>query len=168
MEMVLYREVLTGPFEFGSYSSGTTPDRIPYHLYMLVKEAVDIMKRHNNTSDVIDLITVEKKITFFCTYFYSHLPTGWNYNRDIASSLIASYDTTVNPRYLMAGYTPIEGPLNTLNYDEETKLSLVEMVEKLTLKKPALLTIIVVIHFVSGLRSGGQLVMNDTTAIELD
>ncbi|KAM0005691.1 hypothetical protein Hdeb2414_s0203g00831251 [Helianthus debilis subsp. tardiflorus] len=70
----------TGPFEFGSYSSGKTPDYIPYHLYLLVKEAVDIMNRsewHKNTNDLIDLTRVEAKIRFFCTYFHSHLPTDW-------------------------------------------------------------------------------------------
>ncbi|KAJ0582441.1 hypothetical protein HanHA300_Chr04g0152281 [Helianthus annuus] len=100
----------TGPFEFGSYSSGKTPDYIPYHLYLLVKEAVDIMKRsewHKNTNDLIDLTRVEAKIRFFCTYFHSHLPTDWEYRRDKAGSVVAGYDTMRQPRYDMAGYTPI-------------------------------------------------------------
>ncbi|KAL8235637.1 hypothetical protein R6Q59_016718 [Mikania micrantha] len=53
----------------------------------------------------------------------------YHFNRDIASSLIANYDTMANPRYLMASYTPIKGQLNVLDYDEETQLSLAEMVE---------------------------------------
>ncbi|KAK9056323.1 hypothetical protein SSX86_027413 [Deinandra increscens subsp. villosa] len=96
-----------GPFKSGSYLPGTEPDRIPYHLYMLVKEAVDIMKRQKEHK--IALEVAEKKIRFFCKYFHSHLPTGWVYYRDIASSLIADYDPSFaksKPKYLMRGYTP--------------------------------------------------------------
>ncbi|KAI3800436.1 hypothetical protein L1987_28527 [Smallanthus sonchifolius] len=115
-----------GPFKFGSYSCGTTPDRIPYHLYLLVKEAVDIMI--SNTDDLIDLTMVERKIQFFCNYFHSHLPTGWNYDRDNASSLIAGYDTTGKPRYLMAGYTPIDR-VAAVGLDEGTQLTPQEMLD---------------------------------------
>ncbi|KAI7746728.1 hypothetical protein M8C21_012771 [Ambrosia artemisiifolia] len=68
------RVFLKAPFETGCYSP-EPPDRIPYHLYLLVKEAVDYMK---NPNDLIDLERVERKIQFFCKYFHSHLPTGWN------------------------------------------------------------------------------------------
>ncbi|KAJ0843527.1 hypothetical protein HanRHA438_Chr15g0692271 [Helianthus annuus] len=76
----------TRPFEIGFYSPGTAPDRIPYHLYLLVKEAVDLKKSS------LDLTRVEKKVTFFCDFFHSHLPLGWKYDRDNATSLIAGCD----------------------------------------------------------------------------
>ncbi|MFS8015462.1 hypothetical protein Hanom_Chr15g01356741 [Helianthus anomalus] len=58
----------TRPFEIGFYSPGTAPDRIPYHLYMLVKEAVDLMK------STLDLTRVEKKVRFVTSsILISHL-----------------------------------------------------------------------------------------------
>ncbi|KAI7738916.1 hypothetical protein M8C21_031802 [Ambrosia artemisiifolia] len=120
----------TEPFKFGSYSS--TPECIPYHLYLLVKEAVDIMKRfewHNNPNDLVDLATVEKKISFFCTYLHSHLPTGWSYERDRASSVVAGYDSTRKPRYFMAGYTPIRDWVEDVGCDEDTYLTPQELMD---------------------------------------
>ncbi|KAI7730171.1 hypothetical protein M8C21_001459 [Ambrosia artemisiifolia] len=81
MKIGFCRPVLRGPIEFGSYNPGTSPDRVPYHLYLLLKEAVDIMMRpnwKNNANDLIDLTRVEDKIRFFCHYFQSHLPTCWD------------------------------------------------------------------------------------------
>ncbi|KAK9056034.1 hypothetical protein SSX86_027121 [Deinandra increscens subsp. villosa] len=115
---------LRGPYKMGSYSPGKEPDCIPYHLYLLVREAVDIMKRYNNTNDLIDLKIAEKKIRFFCTYFNSHLPTGWKYNRANASFLIAGYDPTGgNNRCLMAGYTPFRDWAEAKGCDPKTYLS---------------------------------------------
>ncbi|KAM0072490.1 hypothetical protein Hdeb2414_s0001g00037031 [Helianthus debilis subsp. tardiflorus] len=125
----------TGPFEFGSYSSGKAPDYIPYHLYLLVKEAVDIMKRsdwRNNTNDLIDLARVEVKICFFCNYFHSHLPTDWKYRRDKANSVVAGYDTTRQPRYDMAGYTPI-GERDEDGLDEDSRLSPKELMDVMSI-----------------------------------
>ncbi|KAJ0598424.1 hypothetical protein HanRHA438_Chr04g0195641 [Helianthus annuus] len=125
----------TGPFEFGSYSSGKAPDYIPYHLYRLVKEAVDIMKRsdwRNNTNDLIDLTRVEVKICFFCNYFHSHLPTDWKYRRDKANSVVAGYDTTRQPRYDMAGYTPI-GERDEDGLDEDSSLSPKELMDVMSI-----------------------------------
>lgn len=74
------RKILFGPFEFGFYSYWTAPKCIPYHLNLLVMEAADLVKRLErrvNDNDLIDLETVENKICFFCIYFHSHLPDGW-------------------------------------------------------------------------------------------
>ncbi|KAJ0797983.1 hypothetical protein HanPI659440_Chr04g0179921 [Helianthus annuus] len=127
------RRSVRWPFKFGSYPRGSEPDRIPYHLFLLVKEADDIMRSRNNPSDVTQLALVEKKIHFFCKYFHCHLPCGWEYNRDNASDVVACYDPTRVPRYNMAGYTPISisslggwGP--TSEYDEQTLLSRHEMI----------------------------------------
>ncbi|MFS7932813.1 hypothetical protein Hanom_Chr04g00372331 [Helianthus anomalus] len=125
----------TGPFEFGSYSSGKAPDYIPYHLYRLVKEVVDIMKRSdwgNNTNDLIDLARVEAKICFFCNYFHCHLPTDWEYKRDKASSVVAGCDTTRQPRYDMAGYTPI-GERDEDGLDEDSRLSPKELMDVMSI-----------------------------------
>ncbi|MFS7959714.1 hypothetical protein Hanom_Chr08g00694311 [Helianthus anomalus] len=126
------RPELFGPFDFGSYSSGNEPKSIPYHLYLLVKEAVDIMKPFEGCSiDVTKLTLVEEKIWFFCRYFHCHLPTGWEYDRDTARDVVASYDHTHTHRYDMAGYTPItsfEGPLVDDEFDAETELSRNELI----------------------------------------
>ncbi|KAJ0762888.1 hypothetical protein HanOQP8_Chr04g0166241 [Helianthus annuus] len=121
------------PFKFGSYPRGSEPDRIPYHLFLLVKEADDIMRSRNNPNDVTQLALVEKKIRFFCKYFHCHLPCGWEYNRDNASDVVACYDPTRVPRYNMAGYTPISisslgGRSPVSEYDEQTLLSRHEMI----------------------------------------
>ncbi|KAF5811818.1 hypothetical protein HanXRQr2_Chr04g0185801 [Helianthus annuus] len=126
------RPELSGPFDFGSYSSGNEPKSIPYHLYLLVKEAVDIMEPFEGCSiDVTKLTLVEEKIWFFCRYFHCHLPTGWEYDRDTARDVVASYDHTHTHRYDMAGYTPItsfEGPLVDDEFDAETELSRNELI----------------------------------------
>ncbi|KAJ0719289.1 hypothetical protein HanPSC8_Chr08g0328711 [Helianthus annuus] len=96
--------MLIGPFKFGHYSPGTAPNRIPYRLYLLVKEVVDIMKTHN---DPKALAKVERKIYFFCNYFHSHLPYhGWKYSRDNASTIVNRYRLKCGPKYNMAGYIP--------------------------------------------------------------
>ncbi|KAL8237688.1 hypothetical protein R6Q59_018769 [Mikania micrantha] len=80
------RRWLSSPLQIGCNSPGTEPDHIPYHLYLLVKEAVDIMKRsewHKNFNDL---------------------------EQSKASSLIAGYDTIFpkdGPRYDMSGFTPL-------------------------------------------------------------
>ncbi|KAI7726249.1 hypothetical protein M8C21_008593 [Ambrosia artemisiifolia] len=112
----------TRPFQIGFYSPGTEPDRIPYHLYLLVKEAVDLM---NKTSSFDHLTRVEKKIRFFCDFFYSHLPLGWKYDRDNATFLIAGCDTffaKAGPKYNISGYAPLGYPLK-IQYDCKTKLA---------------------------------------------
>ncbi|KAJ0927418.1 hypothetical protein HanRHA438_Chr04g0182681 [Helianthus annuus] len=123
-----------GPIKFGSYSSETKPTVIPHHLYLLVKEAADIMKRsdwRSNPNDLKDLATVEKKIRFFRYYFFSHLPTDWKYNRDYASKEVESYDTKREPKYNMSGYTPINsfrGEDVELECDEYSSLSRQDMI----------------------------------------
>ncbi|KAJ0597453.1 hypothetical protein HanHA89_Chr04g0154801 [Helianthus annuus] len=123
-----------GPIKFGSYSSETKPTVIPHHLYLLVKEAADIMKRsdwRSNPNDLKDLATVEKKIRFFRYYFFSHLPTDWKYNRDYASKEVESYDTRREPKYNMSGYTPINsfrGEDVELECDEYSSLSRQDMI----------------------------------------
>ncbi|KAJ0582438.1 hypothetical protein HanHA300_Chr04g0152251 [Helianthus annuus] len=129
------RQELLGPFDFGSYSPGNEPKSIPYHLYLLVKEAVNIMKPfegcNSNPIDVTKLTLVEEKIWFFFRYFHCHLPIGWEYDRDTARDVVASYDHTHTRRYDMAGYTPItsfEGPLVDDEFDAETGLSRSELI----------------------------------------
>ncbi|KAD3068748.1 hypothetical protein E3N88_36628 [Mikania micrantha] len=122
VECVSVMPIRSGPLESGCYSPGTEPDRIPYHLYLLVKEAVDFMK-HN---DQINLEGVEEKIRFFCTYLHSHLPTGWEYKRNNGSSLIADYDTMRVPKYDMSGYTPFRD-LDEMEVDEDINLTSEEM-----------------------------------------
>ncbi|KAL9991952.1 hypothetical protein Hdeb2414_s1249g00995871 [Helianthus debilis subsp. tardiflorus] len=95
--------ILNGAFDFGFYSPGTGPERIPYHLYLLLKEAVYIMS--NTTNDEKDLKMVEEKICFFMTYFHSHLPPGFRYKRRTAYHDVDSYHSTREPRYEVGGYT---------------------------------------------------------------
>ncbi|KAF5776200.1 hypothetical protein HanXRQr2_Chr12g0521601 [Helianthus annuus] len=95
--------ILNGAFDFGFYSPGTGPERIPYHLYLLLKEAVHIMS--NTTNDEKDLKMVEEKICFFMTYFHSHLPPGFRYKRRTAYYDVDSYHSTREPRYEVGGYT---------------------------------------------------------------
>ncbi|MFS7933121.1 hypothetical protein Hanom_Chr04g00376071 [Helianthus anomalus] len=128
VDRIEVRRGVRWPFKFGSYPRGSEPDRIPYHLFRLVKEADDIMRSRNNPNDVTKLALVEKKIHFFCKYFHCHLPPRWEYNRDDASDVVACYDLTRDPIYNMAGYTPISisslgGWDPMLEYDEETGLS---------------------------------------------
>ncbi|KAM0072492.1 hypothetical protein Hdeb2414_s0001g00037051 [Helianthus debilis subsp. tardiflorus] len=135
------RPELQGPFDFGSYSPGNEPKSIPYHLYLLVKEAVDIMKpskgcSSSNPIDVTKLTLVEEKIRFFCRYFHYHLPTGWKYHRDTACDVVASYDHTHTHGYDMASYTPItsfEGPLVDHEFDVETGLPRSELIYVMSL-----------------------------------
>uniref|UniRef100_A0A251V1Z4 Uncharacterized protein n=2 Tax=Helianthus annuus TaxID=4232 RepID=A0A251V1Z4_HELAN len=133
VDRIEVRRGVRWPFKFGSYPPWREPDRIPYHLFLLVKEADDIMRSRNNPNDVTKLALVEKKIHFFCKYFYCHLPRRWEYNRDDASDVVACYDLTRDPIYNMAGYTPISisslgGWDPMLEYDEETGLSRHEMI----------------------------------------
>ncbi|MFS7932040.1 hypothetical protein Hanom_Chr04g00363111 [Helianthus anomalus] len=123
------RPRLLGPFKFGEYTERTQPHCIPYHLYLLLKQAVAIMKSsHTKTTN---LKMVEKKIRFFCNYFHSHLPPGWKYKRGRASKDVKSYDPTRKPRYDMSGYTPISsftGAHVEFEYDEQTRLSRQSMI----------------------------------------
>ncbi|KAK9056322.1 hypothetical protein SSX86_027412 [Deinandra increscens subsp. villosa] len=109
-----------GPFKSGSYLPGREPDRIPYHLYLLVKEALDIMKQKEINKAA--LAVVEAKISFFCRYFHSHLPTDWVYNRNKARSLIADYDPKRVPKYRMSGYIPTKD-LDDWDFDTQTYLT---------------------------------------------
>ncbi|KAJ0598420.1 hypothetical protein HanHA89_Chr04g0165611 [Helianthus annuus] len=131
------RQELLGPFDFGSYSPGNEPKSIPYHLYLLVKEAVNIMKPFEGcSSDVTKLSLVEEKIRFFCRYFHCHLPTGWKYHRDTACNVVASYDHTHTHGYDMTSYTPItsfEGPLVDHEFDVETGLPRSELIYVMSL-----------------------------------
>ncbi|XP_076894233.1 uncharacterized protein LOC143546454 [Bidens hawaiensis] len=104
----------TRPFKIGVYLPGTKPRRIPYHLYLLIKETVYLMERGLDTS------LVDKKIRFR-DFFYSHLPPGWNYNRKNAASLIAGYDTSL-PKYDVSGFSPFRYPVHN-EFDIETGLS---------------------------------------------
>ncbi|KAD2392820.1 hypothetical protein E3N88_39797 [Mikania micrantha] len=91
----------SSPLQIGCYSPGTEPDHIPYHLYLLVKEAVDIMKRSEWNENFNDL------------------------DRLKASSLIAGYDTIFakdGPRYNMSGYTPL-GDQVEHPFDVKTQVS---------------------------------------------
>ncbi|KAM0072483.1 hypothetical protein Hdeb2414_s0001g00036951 [Helianthus debilis subsp. tardiflorus] len=110
---------------------GTAPNRIPYHLYLLVKEAV--MKRHDNT---IDLATVERKIHFFCNYFHSHLPYhGWKY-RDAASTVVTRYRFKRGPKYNMADYIPFslkDLKVAEYEFDKYTNLSRQEMIKVMSI-----------------------------------
>ncbi|KAF5763165.1 hypothetical protein HanXRQr2_Chr15g0677141 [Helianthus annuus] len=123
------RPRLLGPFKFGEYTERTQPRCIPYHLYLLLKQAVAIIK--SSPTKTTKLKMVEKKIRFFCNYFHSHLPPGWKYKRDRASKEVESYDPTRKPRYDMSGYTPISsftGAHVEFEYDEQTRLSRQSMI----------------------------------------
>ncbi|XP_022032973.1 uncharacterized protein LOC110934088 [Helianthus annuus] len=123
------RPRLLGPFKFGEYTERTQPRCIPYHLYLLLKQAVAIMK--SSPTKTTKLKMVEKKIRFFCNYFHSHLPLGWKYKRGRASKEVESYDPTRKPRYDMSGYTPISsftGAHVEHEYDEQTRLSRQSMI----------------------------------------
>ncbi|KAJ0797723.1 hypothetical protein HanPI659440_Chr04g0177071 [Helianthus annuus] len=78
LEITPSLSILNGAFDFSFYSPGTGPERIPYHLYLLLKEAVYIM---SNTNDEKNLKMVEEENCFFMTYFHSHLPPGFRYKR---------------------------------------------------------------------------------------
>ncbi|KAJ0797758.1 hypothetical protein HanPI659440_Chr04g0177441 [Helianthus annuus] len=127
----LSRRMLSGPFKFGDYVPGTAPNRIPYHLYLLVKEAV--MKRHDNP---IDLATVESKIHFLCNYFHSHLPyQGWKY-RDAASTVVTRYRFKRGPKYNMADYIPFslkDLKVAEYEFDKYTNLSRQEMIKVMSI-----------------------------------
>ncbi|MFS7929785.1 hypothetical protein Hanom_Chr04g00336531 [Helianthus anomalus] len=123
------RPRLLGPFKFGEYTERTQPRCIPYHLYLLLEQAVAIMK--SSPTKTTKLKMVEKKIRFFCNYFHSHLPPGWKYKRGRASKEVESYDPTRKPRYDMSGYTPISsftGAHVEFEYDEQTRLSRQSMI----------------------------------------
>ncbi|KAL9997940.1 hypothetical protein Hdeb2414_s0591g00920561 [Helianthus debilis subsp. tardiflorus] len=123
------RPRLLGPFKFGEYTERTQPRCIPYHLYLLLKQAVAIMK--SSPTKTTKLKMVEKKIRFFCNYFHSHLPLGWKYKRGRASKEVESYDPTRKPRYDMSGYTPISSFTCAYvehEYDEQTRLSRQSMI----------------------------------------
>ncbi|KAF5817646.1 hypothetical protein HanXRQr2_Chr02g0055521 [Helianthus annuus] len=119
--------ILDGAFDFGLYSPGTGPDRIPYHLHLLLKEAVYIM---SNTNDKKDLKMVEEKICFFMTYFHSHVPSSFRYNRRMARYNVDSYHSTREPRYMLDGYT-LYPRISFLmwGWDPRARLSPQEMVE---------------------------------------
>ncbi|KAJ0614484.1 hypothetical protein HanIR_Chr02g0062961 [Helianthus annuus] len=119
--------ILDGAFDFGLYSPGTGPDRIPYHLHLLLKEAVYIM---SNTNDKKDLKMVEEKICFFMTYFHSHVPSSFRYNRRMARYNVDSYHSTREPRYMLDGYT-LYPHISFLmwGWDPRARLSPQEMVE---------------------------------------
>ncbi|XP_022009529.1 uncharacterized protein LOC110908836 isoform X2 [Helianthus annuus] len=52
LEIIYATLILDGAFDFGLYSPGTGPDRIPYHLHLLLKEAVYIMSNTNDKKDL--------------------------------------------------------------------------------------------------------------------
>ncbi|KAJ0785142.1 hypothetical protein HanOQP8_Chr02g0039611 [Helianthus annuus] len=121
LEIIYATLILDGAFDFGLYSPGTGPDRIPYHLHLLLKEAV------SNTNDKKDLKMVEEKICFFMTYFHSHVPSSFRYNRRLASYNVDSYHSTREPRYMLDGYTHISFLM--WGWDPRARLSPQEMVE---------------------------------------
>ncbi|KAJ0495402.1 hypothetical protein HanOQP8_Chr12g0463501 [Helianthus annuus] len=115
-ELICRRRRFTKPFKIGFYAPGTEPRRIPYHLYLLIKESVHLMQRG------LDSALVDKKISFFCDFFYSHLPVGWKYDKENAASLIADYDTSL-PKYDISGYTYLTYPYVN-EFDDDARLSI--------------------------------------------
>ncbi|KAJ0495259.1 hypothetical protein HanIR_Chr12g0606901 [Helianthus annuus] len=115
-EFIRRRTRFTRPFKIGFYAPGTEPRRIPYHLYLLIKESVHLMQRG------LDSALVDKKISFFCDFFYSHLPVGWKYDKENAASLIADYDTSL-PKYDISGYTYLTYPYVN-EFDDDARLSI--------------------------------------------
>ncbi|XP_076948715.1 uncharacterized protein LOC143621074 [Bidens hawaiensis] len=121
------RLIVEGVFDFGLYSSGTGPDRIPYHLYLLLKEAGEIM---SNTNDSNDLKMIEAKIYFFMTYFYSHLPHNFQYKRGIAVGCFNGLNDSMC-EYRLDGYTFYRYVclLMSSAFDPRTRLTPLEMVD---------------------------------------
>ncbi|KAJ0864395.1 hypothetical protein HanPSC8_Chr12g0541491 [Helianthus annuus] len=115
-QLIGRRTRFTRPFKIGFYAPGTEPRRIPYHLYLLIKESVHLMQRG------LDSALVDKKISFFCNFFYSHLPLGWKYDKENAASLIADYDTSL-PKYDISGYTYLTYPYVN-EFDDDAQLSI--------------------------------------------
>ncbi|KAK1434166.1 hypothetical protein QVD17_11084 [Tagetes erecta] len=131
---VFRRPQITGPYDFGSYAPGEQPKCMPHHLYPLVKEAADILnpsKWPSSNPDWKKLNFVEKKISFFYTYFHSHLPTGWTYSWDTVFSLVEDYNPPMpQPRYNTKHYTPIStlDRFSAQEYDAVTRITRKDMI----------------------------------------